>query len=209
MTSGEQEPDGPRLPPHQLATWTVLGAAVVLVGALFGVRLEHQPETTRDYPVRAQVADAEPVLMPAPAMSEEYMPCSDCHGEEPTNRTPRELEDDHEDKKLVHGNLWCLHCHDADERDSLHLADGQLVPFTESWRLCTQCHPKKLADWRAGVHGKRTGHWWGSKEYRTCVVCHNPHWPLFEAIEPKPRPRRPEEIAGTPSAAGGTHRDDS
>jgi hypothetical protein len=65
------------------------------------------------------------------------------------------------------------------------------VEFEESWRLCTQCHGKKLADWRAGVHGKRTGNWRGAKEYRTCVVCHDPHSPPFQPIEPLPAPLHP------------------
>ncbi|GAG05499.1 unnamed protein product, partial [marine sediment metagenome] len=47
---------------------------------------------------------------------------------------------------------------------------------------------------RAGVHGKRTGHWRGPKEYRTCVSCHNPHSPPFEPLAPKPPPTRPEAI---------------
>ncbi len=202
MSSDQTGPEGPSPPSYQLATWVLLGTAVVLVVSLFGVRLEQRPETTRDYPVRAQVPDALAVLMPAPPMSDEYMPCSDCHAEEPANRTPRELEDDHDDKKLAHGDLWCLHCHSADQRDYLHLADDTLVPFENSWQLCTQCHAKKLRDWRAGVHGKRTGHWRGEKEYRTCVACHDPHSPAFKPIAPKPRPRRPEEIAGGSSAIG-------
>ena len=80
----------------------------------------------------------------------------------------------------------------SNEREKLHLSDGTSSSFEESWRLCTQCHGKKLADWRAGVHGKRTGHWLGAKEYRTCVVCHNPHAPPFEPLEPKPPPLRPD-----------------
>jgi hypothetical protein len=44
------------------------------------------------------------------------------------------------------------------------------------------------------VHGKRTGHWWGEKEYRVCTACHDPHHPPFEPLEPLPAPRRPESI---------------
>jgi hypothetical protein len=65
--------------------------------------------------------------------------------------------------------------------------------------LCTQCHAKKLPDWRAGVHGKRTGHWRGTKEYRTCVVCHEPHAPAFARLVPKPPPPRPEDFSLRPS----------
>jgi hypothetical protein len=182
-------------PRYQLATWTLLGLAVVLVLGLFSVRCELGPDTARAYPSRSLPPEPAPTLQSPTPASEEYFPCSDCHADEPTDRTERVLADDHEDLALSHGSNWCLHCHDAEQRDMLHLADETLVRFEESWRLCTQCHAKKLADWRAGVHGKRTGHWWGPKEYRTCVVCHDPHAPRFKPLAPKPPPRRPEAIA--------------
>jgi hypothetical protein len=172
----------------------LVGAGFVLVLGLASVRTDYRPNSSRAYPSRALIPDAEAALLPSTPLSDEWFPCSDCHGDEPTNREPRTLEDDHEDHKLAHGELWCLNCHDADQRDMLHLSDDTLIEFQESWRLCTQCHGKKLADWRAGVHGKRTGHWRGPKDYQTCVVCHDPHEPLFEALEPDPPPWRPEMV---------------
>lgn len=187
--------------PYELATWLVLGAAVMGVLGLFSVRSSLGPEGARAYASRSLPPEPDPVLRPAPPVDEEYFPCTDCHEDEPTDRTVRQLEDEHEDLELAHGDLWCLHCHDADRRDRLHLADGQRVDFEASWKLCTQCHGKKLADWRAGVHGKRLGHWWGPKQYWTCVECHRPHTPRFEPIEPKPPPRRPAQIVlGAPHA---------
>lgn len=189
----------PQRPSHQLATWSVIGAVAVLVVGLVSVRMEHQPDNSRDYPSRPLLADAVPVLLPPPPMNDEYDPCSDCHEEEEPNPAVRELEDEHDTMELKHGELWCLHCHDLENREKLHLADGSLVEFADSWRLCTQCHAKKLGDWRAGVHGKRTGHWRGTKEYRTCVNCHDPHAPPFKALEPKPSPLRPTQIALKPT----------
>jgi hypothetical protein len=147
------------------------------------------------------MADAAPVLLPPPEMDDEYDPCSDCHEDESPNPFVRELEEEHDMMDFTHGDLWCLHCHDLEDRDKLHLADGARVEFEDSWRLCTQCHGKKLADWRAGVHGKRTGHWRGAKEYRTCVSCHNPHSPPFEAVEPRPPPLRPTQITASGNTA--------
>jgi len=90
--------------------------------------------------------------------------------------------------------------------DELHLADDSRIGFEESWRLCTQCHGVKLADWRAGVHGKRTGSWWGPKEYWSCVACHDPHSPRFESLEPMRPPARPEAIRlAAPSGQETTH----
>ena len=204
MPGDEREPGEQQVPSYQLATWLLIGLTVVLIGGLFGVRTEHQPETTRDYPSRALLPDAEPVLSAAPEMDDEYMPCVDCHADRPVDREVRELEDEHEENEVVHGDIWCLHCHEADNVGSLHLADGTPVDFEDSWQLCTQCHAEKLPDWRAGVHGKRTGHWRGTKEYRTCVECHEPHAPAFPLLVPKPPPPRPEEITLRPSGSTST-----
>ncbi len=189
--NGEGHPD----PPSQMVVWTVLGGAFVLALSLFAIRCPQGPHTSRDYPSRTLPAEPEPVLLAAPEMDDDYWPCSDCHEGEPSDRTVRELEDDHDDMDFLHGDTWCLHCHDVDDRDRLHLADGTLVPLDESWRLCTQCHSHKRDEWRTGVHGKRTGYWWGPKDYRTCVECHNPHSPPFKSLKPLPPPRRPQQIA--------------
>jgi hypothetical protein len=178
-----------------MATWTVLGATFVLV--LFSARGSHGPDTTRSYPSRSLPPEPAPVLLPPPPMAPEYWPCSDCHEGETPNRKVREFEDEHDELELRHGKLWCFDCHDANEKDMLHLTDGKVLEIGESWRLCTQCHGLKLAAWRAGVHGRRTGHWWGSKEYRSCVECHDPHAPLFKPLEPLPPPWRPTEIRWT------------
>ena len=149
-----------------------------------------------------------------PPFSEGIFPCMQCHKDQ-KDRTRRELAFHDEQQSIFDHDAehrWCLDCHDARNRDQLHLTNGDLVPFTESYRLCGQCHGDKLRDWRAGVHGKRIGNWNGVKTYFLCVNCHNPHAPLFkgekevvvngrkvvmptlEKIKPEPRPRRPEEM---------------
>jgi hypothetical protein len=111
----------------------------------------------------------------------------------PVDRKRRELTGMHTDIVLKHDeeHRWCLDCHDAANRDQLHLASGEPVKFEESYKLCGQCHGEKLRDWRAGVHGRRTGYWNGEKGYLLCVHCHSPHQPRFKAIAPKPAPKRP------------------
>lgn len=184
---------GGDLPPgYRLATWLFLGLSLVCVLALSSVRCALGPQTHREYPSRPLLPDSQATLLPPPAMDDEYLPCSDCHEDEPTDLTVRELEDEHEDLTLAHGDNWCFDCHAVSDRDRLQLANLSTVAFDESWKLCTQCHGAKLADWRAGVHGKRMGHWRGSKEYWNCVACHDPHSPRFEPIEPKPPPQPPQ-----------------
>lgn len=194
MPDSDPAETGEQSQPGGLATWIVLGLAVVLVLLLLSVRCALGPDVARSYPSRTLPPEPQPVLLSPPEMNDEYVPCDDCHEGEPTDPTPRELEDDHDETVLAHGDLWCLRCHDKDDRNSLRLSNGVLVDFEESWRLCTQCHGQRLEEWQAGVHGKRTGHWWGPKQTWTCVACHDPHAPRFKPIEPKPPPTPPSLI---------------
>jgi hypothetical protein len=149
---------------------------------------------------------------PAPPFELGLFPCSGCHAQ-PGNAEKRELGFHDEVQPLRHGpNRWCLDCHDFRNRDQLHLSNGELLPFGESYRLCGQCHGDKLRDWKVGVHGKRIGNWDGKKTYFLCVNCHNPHAPTFTGVEtvmvegqplqrpipaptrPEPRPRTPQEV---------------
>jgi len=133
--------------------------------------------------------------VPPPPFTEGVFPCTDCHDPEiPVNTRRREMKTAHQEIVLQHDqeHRWCLDCHDAANRDVLHLAGGEPVPFEESYRLCGQCHGDKYRDWRAGVHGRRTGSWDGAKQYLLCVACHNAHAPAFQPLEPMPAPRPPQ-----------------
>lgn len=142
-------------------------------------------------PPPGEIADR--VEVPAPPFTEGMFPCSACHAGMAVNRTRRELSEMHTEIVLGHDeeHRWCLDCHDAENRDSLHLAGGELVPFEQSYLLCGQCHGDKLRDWKAGVHGRRSGAWNGHKTYLLCAHCHNPHQPRFAPIAPRAGPRRP------------------
>jgi hypothetical protein len=153
--------------------------------------------------------------VPPPPFTEGIFPCMNCHEGLPPNPDRRELEGMHSDIVLHnHGeeSRWCLDCHDKDNRNFLRLASGALVPFTESYRLCGQCHGTQFRDWKTGVHGKRTGYWNGSKRYLLCVNCHNPHSPRFASLSPLPPPVRPQflrtdgaMLAGHAAASGGNN----
>jgi len=168
-----------------------------LVAALLAAGCEQAPESAlpldedRAAPSEAELAG---VHVPPPPLSEGAFPCSDCHDPEiPVNANRRELVTAHSEIVLQHDeeHRWCLDCHDAANRDVLHLASGEPVAFEESYRLCGQCHGDKYRDWRAGVHGRRTGNWDGEKTYLLCVHCHNSHAPRFAPIEPLPPPVPP------------------
>lgn len=169
----------------RLATMVVLGVTVIAAGT------EGDAQSPRSRPA-ARPAE-ERVEVPPPPFSEGIFPCSACHASQKTNRSRRVLSDMHTDIVLKHDaeHRWCLDCHDPDNRDFLHLASGERVAFDQSYLLCGQCHGEKLRDWRAGVHGRRTGNWNGAKGYLLCAHCHNPHQPRFQALEPKPAPLPP------------------
>jgi len=148
-------------------------------------------ETPKNY-------DTPKYFVPPPPFSEDIFPCSDCHEDMDVNHRRRMLEDEHvkisESFNHASEQRWCLDCHNPDNRDVLRLANGDLVSFEESYNLCGQCHGTIFRDWKAGIHGKRTGEWNGRKQYRLCVHCHNPHSPKFKPLKPLPPPNNPLEI---------------
>jgi hypothetical protein len=140
------------------------------------------PKGTAEFPVER------------PPFTPGIFPCSACHEGMAPDLKKRELSE-HTQVKLQHAPevlTWCLSCHDAKNRDKLHLVNGELIDFTESYRLCGQCHGTNYRDWKAGVHGKRVGHFaGGQRTYFLCVNCHNPHDPKFKPLKPEPPPFKP------------------
>ncbi len=165
--------------------------ALLLFPSMWAVGVKHDAD-------RGNLVGDLGIEVPPPPFTDGIFPCSDCHDPEymEVDRTPRKLEMMHEDIILNHDekNRWCLACHDAGNRDKLHSASGEYIDFEESYKLCGQCHGPKLRDWKAGVHGKRTGYWNGEKHYLLCVHCHNPHSPRFKPVVPEPPPVKPEDI---------------
>lgn len=177
--------------------WLATVACVAACGSGSG-----SGEDSEEALVGAAIAEAAPPIdaknfeVPPPPFSEGVFPCTECHNADlPVNTRKRKLKVAHKEIELKHDaeHRWCLDCHDAADRDSLHLANGEKVPFEESYRLCGQCHGEKFRDWRAGVHGRRTGHWDGEKKYLLCVNCHNSHAPHFAPLKPEAPPRKPEK----------------
>ena len=102
-------------------------------------------------------------------------------------------EDVHGAIDLKHGTLTCDACHD-EQRDLLHLADGQTLVMQQAMELCSQCHGTQRRDYNAGAHGGMTGHWdlrQGPRTRNHCLDCHDAHAPAFQggaAVHP-PRDR--------------------
>lgn len=159
----------------------------------------HERESYPHSELTAEVPD-DPTgthLPPPPFKNKEIFPCTQCHDNKDLSSNPkrRELKMEHTEVVLRHDekHRWCLDCHDSENRDVLHLANGTTVTFEESYKLCGQCHGDKYRDWRLGIHGKRTGEWKsdGEKQYLLCVTCHDSHSPRFKPIPPMPPPIPP------------------
>jgi hypothetical protein len=177
----------------------VSAVAGTALAALAGAACSAEEAGSAEPVALASVATTPPVVeeieVPPPPFSEGVFPCSDCHDPTiPVNSRKRTLAIAHQEIVLRHDeeHRWCLDCHAAGDRDKLHLASGELLDFGESYKLCGQCHGDKYRDWKAGVHGRRSGDWDGHKTYLLCVNCHNAHAPAFQPLVPKPPPRRPE-----------------
>lgn len=175
------------------ARWAGCVLAAVVLLSVQGEASHHRKEERS--PARGQEAGQQ-FPVPPPPFSEGIFPCNDCHADMTPNPKRRVLEEEHTNIVLNHaqGQRWCLDCHDTNNRNKLRLVSGEKIDFTESYRLCGQCHGDKFRDWKVGVHGKRTGYWNGKKEYLLCAHCHNPHNPRFKPLKPMPPPLRPEQI---------------
>jgi hypothetical protein len=184
-------------------------AAVAAALALVATRAAASGEAPRKAapaPAGAKDPGGELIQATSPPFSEGIFPCTQCHtGKGDATRRALGFHDEiqavfsHDEE-----HRWCLDCHDNANRDVLHLSSGASVPFTESYRLCGQCHGDKFRD------GKRIGQWNGAKTYFLCVNCHNPHSPRFKGVteltvdgkrtvaptltpmKPEPPPVRPE-----------------
>jgi hypothetical protein len=166
--------------------------SLLVVTALVAVATKEDNNDKNAPPIKEQ----ELLAIAPPPFSEGIFPCSECHFEEDeVDTAPRDV-DFHDTVTFNHASesRWCLDCHDSKNRDMLHLADGRLISFEESYRLCGQCHAQQKNDWMAGDHGRRTGSWSGQKEYLLCAHCHNPHRPAFQPLKPQPAPIRQEKI---------------
>jgi len=118
-----------------------------------------------------------------------FYPCSQCHAAMEPNPEVRPLNVMH-DAEIDHGRgrLWCLNCHDLDNRDYLRTLLGEPVDFDDAHLVCGGCHANRQRDWTFGAHGKRVADWQGERTVYACTHCHNPHQPAIPPRAPQPPP---------------------
>lgn len=196
----------------KLATTTlivVVAAVVAVMGGLaFAQKAKAPAQTPIEVPHATATAPLHPVTIQRPAGPPRVhtgatnyhgqavtVACGTCHATSPPNartRSSAELDQFHQGLKYAHGELTCLSCHNATNYDTLRLADGRGLEFTDVMTLCGQCHGPQLRDYRHGAHGGMTGYWDLSRGPRTrnnCVNCHDPHSPKYPLARPVFPPR--------------------
>ncbi len=138
--------------------------------------------------------------------------CNTCHTTRPANRDAQlgqKLPTFHQGISGAHGKLNCVACHHPDEGyQSLRLADGKSLPYTEVMQLCAQCHGPQYRDYQHGAHGGMNGYWDLSRGNRTrnnCIDCHHPHSPKYRTFLPVPEGGAPGADAARVNKQGGGH----
>jgi len=118
-----------------------------------------------------------------------FFPCSQCHESMEPNPDIRPLDTMH-DAEIDHGRgrIWCLSCHDFENRDYLSTLLGERVDFEQAYIVCGGCHASRQKDWTFGAHGKRVANWQGDRTLYNCTHCHNAHSPAIEPRAPQPAP---------------------
>ncbi len=128
--------------------------------------------------------------------------CATCHDTRDPNFTHNDaamLDEFHQGMKYAHGGQTCVSCHNANDYNTLKLADGRALEFSQSMQLCAQCHGPQFRDYQNGSHGGMTGHWdlkQGPRERNHCTDCHDPHHPAYPIVMPvfPPKPVLGETI---------------
>jgi hypothetical protein len=121
--------------------------------------------------------------------------CSTCHTTrqpDRQNRTARDLDEFHGSTVFSHGTVSCLSCHNERDYDSLRLADGSRVEFSEVMTLCAQCHGPQMKAYEHGAHGGMIGYWdltRGPRVKNNCIDCHDPHTPQSPRMQPTFKPQ--------------------
>ena len=161
---------------------------------IYEVHLHPDPETP-SIPTGLETPQGTPV----------NLDCATCHSTKTPNlglRDASQLKDFHQDLTVAHGNLNCLSCHDQNNYDELHLADGTGLAFRETKMLCAQCHGPQHRDYEHGSHGGMTGYWdlsQGPRVRNTCTVCHDPHAPAYPQVYPVPLGAEDKAVTNQPA----------
>jgi len=196
--------------PDRGSTLAVRRIATLIVGSGLALLLPacekeiHRPEVVESNTPWGRAAEPHEVAIALPPAAPRIhidgpdgpaaVPCGTCHltrESDATVNSAAELDEFHPGLVYAHGDQSCVSCHEPGGYDRLRLADGVSIDFSESMRLCRQCHGTQARDYDAGAHGGWNGHWdlrSGPRDRNHCIHCHDPHSPAFPPMLPTFRP---------------------
>lgn len=157
-------------------------------------------------PLRFEGYENAPEVYVVPRKDELFFyPCDQCHADMEANPEIRELDTPHH-AQIAHGRgrIWCLSCHDLENRNYLKTLLEEPVDFDAAHIVCGGCHASQHKDWAFGAHGKRVDTWQGQRTQYNCTHCHDAHEPAIAARAPEPAPRA---RAGLELKPGSLHQD--
>ena len=138
-------------------------------------------------PLRQRLSDP-----PVAVINHFQRDCQDCHQIFSTEQIFTVQPRHHQDIVMDHGmNVYCINCHDIEDRNRLVLDGGKTTTYDNVDRLCAKCHGPTFRDWQKGMHGKTMDFWMqdmGTPRRLGCTECHNPHAPAFAPMAPLPGP---------------------
>lgn len=167
----------------------LLRVAVLTSPVLLQANAEESPAAFG--PLRFEGYPNAPEIFVVPRKDELFFyPCDQCHATMEANPEIRKLDTAHH-AEMEHGRgrIWCMSCHDLDNRNYLKTLLDEPVDFDDAHDVCGGCHSSQHRDWVFGAHGKRVGTWQGERTQYNCAHCHDPHDPAIEARAPEPAPR--------------------
>ncbi len=168
----------------------ILAGLAACAICVFWLSAHAQEPAETQAPLRFEGYPGAPSINVVPRKSELFFyPCDQCHAAMEPDPAIRTLDTMH-DGEIEHGRgrIWCLSCHDLENRNYLKTLLNERVDFDEAHLVCGGCHANRHKDWYFGAHGKRVANWQGERTQYNCTHCHNPHSPAIEARAPKPAP---------------------
>ena len=179
-----------RSPCASIAVVIVRACAAVALGfAAISACAQETPEEA--VPIRFEGYANAPQVTVVPRKDELFFyPCDQCHADMEADPEIRKLDTPHH-AEIQHGRgrIWCLSCHDLENRNNLVTLLDEPVDFDEAHVVCGGCHASQHKDWVFGAHGKRVASWRGERVQYNCTQCHDAHDPAIAPRAPEPPPR--------------------
>jgi uncharacterized CHY-type Zn-finger protein len=171
-----------------MSSSSVAGGLIAALFLLFAWQVADAQEPVAE-PTSFEGYPGAPAINVVPRKTELFFyPCAQCHATMEPNPEIRKLNIHVAEIEHGRGRMWCLNCHDLEERNYLRTFLGESVDFDDAPVICGGCHANRHEDWAFGIHGKRVATWQGERTVYSCTHCHDPHKPAIAPRAPAAPP---------------------